>query len=163
RWHHTHQFESIGDDKSRMTDRLVTNVPSRVLRPLFEYRHRQLADDLAALRRSRAWSSEKRVIGITGSSGLVGSALSALLTTGGHQVVHLVRRDPTSPSERRWDPSDPAPGLLDGLDGLIHLAGAPIFGRFTADHKARVRESRVEPTRALAQRAAESGLSVFVS
>lgn len=163
RWHHTHQFDNIDDAESRVTDRLVTNVPARMLRPLFEYRHRQLADDLAALQRSHAWSSDQLTVGVTGSSGLVGSALSALLSTSGHRVVHLVRREPRSAGERRWDPHSPAPDLLEGLDGLIHLAGAPIFRRFTAGHKARVRNSRVEPTRVLAQRAAQSGMKVFVS
>jgi len=163
RWHHTHQFDNVDDAESRVTDRLVTNVPVRALRPVFEYRHRQLADEMAALYRSREWDSGTRSVGLTGASGLVGSALSALLTSSGHRVVHLVRREPRSADERRWDPDNPAPGLLDGLDGLVHLAGAPIFGRFTAGHKARVRDSRVEPTRALAQRAVQSGLTVFVS
>src|SRR5699024_1419132 len=63
----------------------------------------------------------------------------------------------------RWDPDNQAQELVDGLDGLVHLAGAPIFGRFTAGHKARVGDSRGEATRALAQRAVQRGLTVVVS
>ncbi|MGB6245393.1 TIGR01777 family oxidoreductase, partial [Gordonia sp. (in: high G+C Gram-positive bacteria)] len=56
-------------------------------------------------------------------------------------------------------------GLLDGVDAVIHLAGAPIAGRFTDSHKAAIRNSRVGPTRRLAALAAESrtGPAVFVS
>src|SRR5699024_7632133 len=140
RWQHTHQFEHIADDATRVTDRLITNVPARVLRSVFEYRHRQLADELASLQRSWAWNRDRLVIGITGASGLVGSQLCDLLTTSGHRVVRLVRRDPAGSNERRWDPANPAPGLLDGLDALVHLAGAPIFGRFNDTHKALVHE-----------------------
>jgi uncharacterized protein (TIGR01777 family) len=103
-------------------------------------------------------------VGVTGASGFIGSALCAQLTTCGHRVVRLVRRAPTTPDERRWDPADAAPDLLDGLDAVVHLAGEPIAGRFTAEHRARVRDSRVEPTRALAQRAARSlTVRTFVS
>lgn len=55
----------------------------------------------------------------------------------------------------------PAPDLLDGVDAVVHLAGAPIFGRFTAVHKAAVRDSRVGPTRRLAEVAASCGVKVF--
>src|SRR5699024_8912226 len=105
------------------------------------------------------------VIAVTGASGMVGSALCAQLTTGGHRVVRLVRGDPRGPGERRWDPDGPAPGLLDGTDAVVHLAGAPIAGRFTDAHKAAVRDSRVGPTRRLAQAAAraQNGPGVFVS
>ncbi len=41
---------------------------------------------------------------MTGSSGLVGTALGAFLSTGGHRVIRLVRREPANANERRWDP-----------------------------------------------------------
>jgi uncharacterized protein len=93
---------------------------------------------------------------MTGSSGLIGSALSALLTTSGHRVISLVRRLPRHPGERYWRPEDPGPELLAGVDAVIHLAGASIGGRFTAERKARIRDSRILPTRLLAERAAQS-------
>src|SRR5699024_8695406 len=76
-----------------------------------------------------------------------------------------VRRDPATPDERRWDPEAPEPGLLDGVDAVVHLAGAPIAGRFTDSHKAAIRDSRVGPTRRLAEAAAraDDGPDVFVS
>ncbi|MGO1620972.1 MAG: hypothetical protein ACTH0D_11490 [Candidatus Corynebacterium faecigallinarum] len=70
-------------------------------------------------------------------------------------MTPLVRN--TAGDSRHWDPASPAPDLLDGVDAVIHLAGAPIFGRFTAVHKAAVRDSRVGPTRRLAEVAASCG------
>ena len=76
------------------------------------------------------------VIAVTGASGLVGSALSAFLTTGGHRVIRLVRRPARNALERQWNPRRPAPDLLSGVDAVVHLAGASIAGRFTDGHKA---------------------------
>ena len=102
---------------------------------------------------------------MTGSSGLVGTALAAMLSTGGHRVIRLVRRDPVSADERRWDPDQPAADLFDGVDAVIHLAGESIAGRFTDAHRRAIRDSRIEPTRRLAEVAAASGgaLRAFVS
>jgi len=104
-------------------------------------------------------------VAITGSSGLVGSALTALLTSGGHRVIRLVRRAPAGDGERRWDPEDPDPGLLHGTSALVHLAGAPIAGRFTTAHKHSIRASRITPTRRLAELAAATpgGPAVMVT
>ena len=105
------------------------------------------------------------VVAVTGASGLVGSALTAFLTTGGHRVIRLVRHPARAKDERQWRPDAPAPDLLSGVDAVVHLAGASIAGRFTAGHKAAIRDSRIEPTRRLAQAAADSddGPSTFVS
>lgn len=92
-------------------------------------------------------------VAVTGASGLVGSALTASLRADGHRVVRLVRSGagPGGLDERRWDPAHPAPDLLHGIDAVVHLAGAPVAGRFTRRHKAAVRDSRVGPTRRLAR------------
>jgi uncharacterized protein (TIGR01777 family) len=90
-------------------------------------------------------------VAMTGSSGLIGSALTAFLTTGGHRVIRLVRHDPRGADERRWQPENPDRSLLDGVDAVVHLAGASIAGRFTEARKRRIRDSRVEPTRRLAE------------
>jgi hypothetical protein len=121
---------------------------------MFVFRHRQLADDLAVHRAMSQYRDDPLTVAVTGASGLVGTALAALLSTGGHRVIRLVRRAPQNPSERRWDPDEPAAGLLDGVDALVHLAGTSIAGRFTEAHKRDVYESRVEPTRRLAEIAA---------
>lgn len=151
RWRHVHDFDDAGAGRTRVIDRVETPVPGRLLRPMFGYRHRQLADDLAAHRQARQHGFAPATIAITGSSGLVGSALSAFLSTGGHRVIRLVRRAATKADERRWDPEDPAPDLLAGVDALIHLAGASIAGRFSEEHRAAIRDSRIGPTRRLAE------------
>ncbi len=164
-WRHTHDFDAVDAHTTRVVDTVDTNVPDRLLTRVFAYRRRQLADDLAALARLRAIDPGPRTVAVTGSSGLVGRALCALLGTSGHRVIRLVRHATDGADERTWNPTDPAPGLLDDVDAVVHLAGAPIAGRFTERHKAKVRDSRVEPTRRLAQAAtaARNGPGVFVS
>lgn len=154
-WRHTHRFEPVPGG-TRVTDVVATPVPARALRPMFGYRHRQLAADLAAHARARAVCPEPLTIALTGSGGTVGSALAALLSTGGHQVIRLVRRAPRADGERQWRPDDPDPELLAGVDAVIHLAGASIGGRFTPERKREILSSRIGPTRALATLAARS-------
>jgi uncharacterized protein len=164
-WRHTHQFAVAGQHATRVTDLVQTPLPARLLRPMLAYRHRQLADDLAAQARARELSPDPLTIAVTGSSGLIGTALTALLTTGGHHVIRLVRRPPRHPGERYWRPEEPAADLLGGVDALIHLAGASIGGRFTDGRKAEIRDSRITPTRRLAELAADRkpGLRAFVT
>ncbi|MFQ6329320.1 TIGR01777 family oxidoreductase [Nocardia sp. CWNU-33] len=162
RWRHTHDFEVVDDDHTRIVDRVESPVPAFALRSMFDYRYRQVADDLAAHRRAARVGFAPSIIAITGASGLVGSALAAFLTTGGHAVISLVRHAPRSTSERRWDPADPAPDLLDGVDAVVHLAGASIAGRFTEEHKRAIVESRIEPTRKLAELVGRAGVPTFI-
>jgi uncharacterized protein (TIGR01777 family) len=163
-WRHSHEFAAVSATTTRVTDRVDTPIGSRMLRPMFDYRHRQLADDLAAHRWAAGIGVKPLRIAMTGSSGLVGSALSAFLTTGGHRVVRLVRGIARGADERHWNPLQPDAALLEGVDALIHLAGESIAGRFTSAHKRAVRDSRVEPTRMLSALAAvtDSGPRVMV-
>ena len=165
RWKHIHDFEAIDATHTRMIDRVETPIPGQFLRPMFAYRHRQLADDLASHQRARARGLKPLTVAITGASGLVGSALTAFLSTGGHQVIGLVRHATAKPDERQWNPDAPDPELLAGVDAVVHLAGASIAGRFTDEHRRAIRDSRVEPTRRLAERiaATDSGPQVVVS
>ena len=158
RWRHEHRFEPHGE-RTLVRDRVETQVGSRALRPMFVYRHRQLAGDLAT---HTAAAAEPMTVAVTGASGLVGRALTAFLTTGGHEVVRLVRHEPGA-GERRWQPDAPAGNLLKGVDAVVHLAGASIFGRFGEAHRQRIRDSRVGPTRRLAELAAASGMRAFIS
>ena len=92
-------------------------------------------------------------VAVTGSSGLIGTALTASLRADGHEVVRLVRRPPRAPDEVRWDPraADAGNPPLSGADAVVHLAGAGVGDhRWTASRKAEIRASRVLPTRALA-------------
>ena len=163
-WRHTHRFADAGAGRTRMLDEVDTTVPGAALRSTFAYRHRQVAEDLASHRDAALAGAGSLVVAMTGASGLVGTALAAFLSTGGHRVIRLVRRDPAGPDERRWDPLNPAADLLDGVDAVVHLAGESIAGRFTAAHRRAIRDSRIGPTRGLAEVAAgTAGLRAFVS
>ncbi|MFC9814377.1 TIGR01777 family oxidoreductase [Streptomyces virginiae] len=92
-------------------------------------------------------------IAVTGSTGLIGSALVRSLRADGHEVVRFVRREPAGADEARWDPErghvDRA--ALDGCGAVVHLAGAGIGDhRWTAAYKRKIRDSRVLGTAALA-------------
>jgi len=92
-------------------------------------------------------------VAITGSSGLIGTALTASLRADGHTVVRLVRRPSRAVDEVRWDAraADAGDPSLSGVDACVHLAGAGVGDhRWTASYKAEIRASRVLPTRALA-------------
>ncbi|TVZ04817.1 TIGR01777 family protein [Trebonia kvetii] len=165
RWRHAHLFAPGSAGGTLMTDVVSTPVPAWALRSMFGYRHRQLAADLAAHARAAALCPRPLTIALTGSGGVVGTALAALLTTGGHRVIRLVRRPARDDDEREWRPDAPNPGLLAGADAVIHLAGAPIGGRFTPERKSEIWSSRIGPTRALAALAARStgGIGAFVT
>jgi uncharacterized protein (TIGR01777 family) len=92
---------------------------------------------------------------VTGASGFIGSALVPFLTTGGHSVTRLVRREPDGKrGEIRWDPDG---GILDargleGHDAVVHLAGEGVAtGLWTRARKARILESRARGTSLLAE------------
>ncbi len=91
-------------------------------------------------------------IAVTGASGLVGSALVPVLTAADHEVIRLVREAPGE-GEGHWNPaSGIESGALQGIDAVVHLAGENIAeGRWTAEKKERIRESRVQGTEAVAQ------------
>jgi hypothetical protein len=95
----------------------------------------------------------RTVIAISGSSGLIGSALVRALESRGHEIRPLVRRDTRTALETSWDPDrgtiDRA--RLDGVDAVIHLAGENIAQRWTGDVKRRIRESRTRATSLLSQ------------
>lgn len=90
---------------------------------------------------------------VTGSSGMIGGALTAGLRADGHEVVRLVRRAPAGAGEVRWDPQErrgPDPAALAGVDAAVNLAGAGIGDRrWTARYKATIRDSRVSSTATL--------------
>ena len=98
-------------------------------------------------------------VAMSGSSGLVGSAVAPALAGAGHEVVRLVRRDPAKGEKAvRWDPDR---GVIDaaglsGLDAVVHLAGENIAsGRWNASRKAAIRDSRVNGTRLLCEALAD--------
>ena len=106
-------------------------------------------------------------IGITGASGLIGTALAGSLRAGGHEVVRFVRSEPTEPDQRSWDPASGRldPSALNDLDAVIHLAGAGVADkRWTTSYKKTVLDSRVDGTTAVASAmAAAQGPPVLLS
>jgi hypothetical protein len=92
-------------------------------------------------------------VAVTGTSGMIGTALVAELRADGHRVRRLVRREPTAADEVEWDP---AAGTIDrdglaGIDAAVHLAGEGIGEkRWTPEQKRRILESRTTGTTLLA-------------
>lgn len=163
-WRHEHWIDPEGPAASRLRDVIAYDLPvppfgrwlgaramDRRLRRLFRFRHARTADDLA--RQALLPARPPLRVGVSGAGGFLGSALGALLSTGGHEVVPLVRD--ARPGVRY----DPARGEaeLDGiatLDALVHLAGEPVVGRWTPRKREAILASRVGATRALASTAA---------
>jgi uncharacterized protein (TIGR01777 family) len=95
---------------------------------------------------------------VTGSTGLIGSKLCVFLEKNNHRVLRMVRRTPVHENEVKWDPGS---GILDKsnlgrLDAAVHLAGENIAsGRWTAEKRRRIRQSRIQGTGLLAQSLAD--------
>jgi uncharacterized protein (TIGR01777 family) len=163
-WRHSHRFEPE-DGGTRYVDEVEWELPAgpilrlvggeiaarRELGRMFRFRHERLRHDLGFHDRYR---SEPLTVAISGASGMIGTALRHFLTTGGHRVLTLVRREAAGQEEIRWDPvsgyveSD----KLEDIDAVVHLAGESIAGvRWTQDKKRRILESRVKGTTTLAK------------
>jgi uncharacterized protein (TIGR01777 family) len=180
RWSHLHRVEATGADTSRLVDTIDFAAPLGPLggslahppilarlRALFRYRHEVTRADLA---RHAAAALPPMRIAITGATGLVGTALDAFLSTGGHAVHRLVRRAPDparAHPDIRWNPDAGTidARALEGMDAVIHLAGANVGERWTDAHRRAIRESRVRGTALLAETLArlERRPATFVS
>ncbi|MGW8258001.1 MAG: TIGR01777 family oxidoreductase [Thermoguttaceae bacterium] len=150
-WDHLHCFTSQGRACSVLEDRIEYVLPGgtlgellaatyveRQLARIFRYRHDTLAADLAT---HSSYAKRPRMkIGITGSSGLIGSALCGFLTSGGHRVQRISRHT----SDKEFWKQTPL-----CADAIVHLAGESIIGRWTSEKKSRIRSSRVEGSEAL--------------
>ncbi len=107
---------------------------------------------------------------ISGASGPIGAAILPNLERAGVEVVRLVRGPARAVEGEQisWDPMAEMGGLsgaaVSGFDGVIHLAGETVVGRWTDEKKKAIRESRVRGTRNLATALAraESKPKVFV-
>ena len=167
-WEHTHRFEADGPTACYLEDRVEYDLPfgalggffgrsfvHNLVERTFTYRHDTTAADLAA---HAAYPGGSLHVLVSGSTGLVGSALVPFLTTGGHRVTRLVRA-PARAGEGtvRWDPGAGKLDIsgLDDVDVVVHLAGENIAGsRWTEATKARIRDSRARGTRLLCERLA---------
>lgn len=92
---------------------------------------------------------------ITGANGLVGTALSSHLNQHGYTVLPMIRPQSKYEGEAvRWEPSKQVIDLeaLQGVDAVVHLSGESIAsGRWNDAKKQRIRDSRVDVTRFLAE------------
>jgi uncharacterized protein len=167
-WDHRHNFLEETPTSCTLHDHIGYRVPlGRLGRTLggafvrgklsamFGYRHAVTLGDLRMHAR-HAHLPRQRVL-ISGSSGVIGRQLSAMLSTGGHEVIRLVRPpQASSPGCVAWDPfagTIDRRALLDaGPTAVIHLAGAPVADRrWTSAVKQHILESRVRATEALAR------------
>lgn len=160
-WAHTHRIESLGPERALLEDDVRYRLPGRGLgnmfappiqarlARMFAWRHARTALDL----RRHAGATRLR-IAISGASGLLGTALTAFLAGGGHEVVPLTRK--RDGSGIFWDPSrldgEVDRASLEGFDAVIHLAGENIgAGRWNAARKAAILDSRRVGTRVLSE------------
>ncbi|TWU41916.1 TIGR01777 family oxidoreductase [Novipirellula artificiosorum] len=162
-WSHSHQFDADGgnDSKSVLTDSIHYRLPGgqlgrwfgggfalKKIESMFAYRHRITRDDLELF---SAYSSEAMRVAISGSHGLVGSQLLGLLSLFGHETQRIVRSSPSEDRIAAWQ-SDQQASRLNGVDAVVHLAGASIASRRWSDVvKREIRESRVLKTRQLCE------------
>ena len=173
-WEHTHRVEADGRAGCILEDRIEYALPGgrlgqilggvwtrRKLARLFAYRHEVTYQDVLAHYHNRQhnqsnYGGRPMKVLVSGASGLVGSALIPFLTTGGHGVTRLVRKDRASvgDGEVAWSPDT---GTIDragleGFDAVVHLAGENIAsGRWTSERKRRIRDSRVNGTQVLCE------------
>lgn len=173
RWRHTHRFlspEKAGLDADRppvpqnqclLEDAIDYAVPlgflgesvaggsiARDLERLFRYRHDITEADLRAAREIGSLAPQKRplTIGITGSNGLVGGALSMYLDALGHTVIPISRAKDRG--EETWSAFD-VPAALEGADAVVHLAGESLMGRWDDRKRAKIMDSRAKGTASL--------------
>ena len=94
---------------------------------------------------------------VSGASGPIGKALLPALKAHGSTVVRLTRGRPSGPNEIQWDVNQAlSPEAVSDIDAVVHLAGETIAGRWTEEKKWRIRESRVQGTKNLAESIAKA-------
>ena len=165
RWTHRHSFLPKDESSSMLEDHVDYDLPGGVLgravaggmvgrdlARMFAWRHARTRHDLSHHAR---FPGERLRVAVSGTGGLVGGAFVPFLTTGGHDVRRIVRggADPAR-GDVAWDERagtfDGA--ALEGLDAVVHLAGAGIAdAKWTSERKRVIRDSRVLPTHGLAR------------
>jgi uncharacterized protein len=172
-WRHEHRFEALGAGRCAVEDVVTWEAPlgalgetfgggtiERMLERLFRFRGERLRGDLelhrrlARAREGSPGADRPLVVAVTGASGMIGSALTHLLTSGGHTVRAVTRSPRAGSTDIGWDPArgELDGGALEGLDAVVHLAGEPIVGvRWTEAKKKAIHRSREAGTLLLAR------------
>ena len=163
-WEHRHLFDAASSDGCVLRDSITYQLPlgavggmcggslaRKELETMFAYRHRVTRDDLEL---AAKYQVSPMKIAVSGSSGLVGRKLCALLTLRGHKVIRLERSldriEDGQAAVAPWDSPEQA-ARLSGVDAVVHLAGKSIADqRWTDSVKQAIRDSRVDLTRQLA-------------
>ncbi|BBY01405.1 TIGR01777 family oxidoreductase [Mycobacterium seoulense] len=108
----------------------------------------------------------KPVIAIAGSSGLIGSALTAALRAADHRVLRIVRRAPSNSDELHWNPErgEFDVDAISDADVVVNLCGVNVGQRrWSGAFKQGLRDSRIAPTEVLAHAVAEAGVPTLVN
>jgi uncharacterized protein len=171
-WQQHHFFEADGTGGCVVRDEVDYRLPlgafgnwlagrhvQQRLSRVMVHRHAALARDLA---RHAAFGAPPMRIAIAGCTGLIGSALAAFLSTGGHHVLRLQRPDSRPAPDAvgtpvAWDPVKQYidRGALGSVDAFVNLAGASVGARqWTPAYKKQLWSSRVDVTRFAAEIAA---------
>ena len=165
KWEHRHHFtESEAGTSSTLTDDITYKLPfgfpgalfgGPIIKPklnrMFRYRHDVTKSDLE--RRAENPPPKSLTVLITGSTGMIGKALSGYLQTQGHRVIGITR-NPQSNEDIAWDPDN---GVLDipasvDPDAVIHLAGENVAtGRWNEKKRAAILESRTKGTKLIVE------------
>lgn len=177
-WTHTHLFNSLKlsssilDDHIEyslpcgiLTERIVSPLINKKLNQMFVYRHRLTIEDLLihAIANKIRGNGRPMTIGITGSSGFIGSSLIPFITTGGHRVIRFIRHPVSDDNDTKnvksivWNASSASACRYilhdeidnQNIDAVVNLAGENIFGRWTKEKKKRIFDSRVNSTKSL--------------
>lgn len=166
-WCHTHIFESITDTSCRLIDDIEYSVPfgkagralrepfvQKKLRAWLTYRHRQSKTEMEL---HYQYHHKKRLrILVSGSTGIIGESLCSFLSTGGHEVIRLVRSEKLASQDPQtvfWDPDhgEVDRNSLESFDAVIHLGGANIaHHKWDSAYKKKIKRSRVHSTQLLA-------------
>ena len=142
-WKHLHEFVVKDENHSELVDKVYYQTPlglgkksaANVVDRMFEYRHKVTKNDLEV---HKKYGKTDLKFGITGATGLVGSALKSFLECLGHKVISIDMRKKTNMDQ------------LNGLHGVVNLAGANIASkRWSEKYKSAIYESRVNGTKEL--------------
>ena len=113
-----------------------------------------------------AQAGPKTVIAIAGSSGLIGSALTAALRAADHTVLRIVRRAPATSEELHWNPESGEfdPDALTEVDVVVNLCGVNVGQRrWSGAFKQSLRDSRIAPTEVLSAAVADAGVGTLIN
>ena len=166
-WRHQHRFLEDSPQGSILEDHLEYSFPGgrlgrwlaghaveQKIERMFAYRHAMTHGDLTSHAPYR--DRPRLSVGITGASGLIGGALTAFLTTGGHSVTAICRSNRKASVSKKiiWNPdfNQELDEAAEKFDAVIHLAGENIAARrWSAKQKQEICKSRVYRTRKLCE------------